>query len=52
MSEQANRAPAGPEPEPARQPYTPPRLVRDGTVEDLTRGTLNTGAGDPSVGIP
>jgi hypothetical protein len=38
MSEQPDREPVGTEQEPARQPYSPPRLVRHGTIDDLTRG--------------
>lgn len=38
--------PAAPAPEPVskpggRKPYTPPRLIRHGNVERLTRGTLS-----------
>jgi hypothetical protein len=40
MSERPTRVRDGDEREPApgREPYTPPRLVRHGTIEDLTRG--------------
>lgn len=52
MSEQPTRAREGDEREPApdREPYTPPRLVRHGTLEDLTRGTIGNTVTDGSSG--
>jgi hypothetical protein len=35
---------------PGREPYTPPRLVRHGTIEDLTRGTIGITVTDGSSG--
>jgi hypothetical protein len=53
MSEKPDREPIDTEQEPARQPYTPPQLVRYGTVVDLTRGVVQSLAGDAaSLNIP
>jgi hypothetical protein len=52
MSEQTNPKPVAPEQEPARQPYTPPRLVRYGTVAAVTQGTRAAVVGDPSSNPP
>jgi hypothetical protein len=53
MSEQPDREPAGTEQGSAREPYTPPRLVRHGTVEDLTGGGPSLLPGDGvSTGVP
>jgi hypothetical protein len=43
MGEQTNPKPVALEQEPARQPYTQPRLVRHGTIADLTAGGLPVG---------
>lgn len=52
MSEQPNRELDGEEQKPVREPYTPPRLVRHGTVGDLTRGLGGVLAGDMVSAIP
>jgi hypothetical protein len=46
MSEQPERGPDREAPEPSREPYAPPRLVRHGTIEDVTRGQQGLAAGD------
>jgi hypothetical protein len=46
MSEQLDREPVGTEQDPAGEPYSPPRLVRHGTVEDLTAGGPSPLLGD------
>ena len=46
MHEQTSLEPDGEEQKPVREPYAPPRLVRHGTVEDLTRGVQSIVIGD------
>ena len=46
MSEQPKRELDRDASEPPREPYAPPRLVRHGTIEDLTRGQQGPAAGD------
>jgi hypothetical protein len=46
MSEQTDRDPVGTEQGSPREPYAPPRVVRHGTVEDLTRGIQSVLPGD------
>ena len=46
MREQPNRELDGEEQKPVREPYAPPRLVRHGTVEDLTEGFRRIVIGD------
>jgi hypothetical protein len=52
MSQQTNPTPVAPEQEPARQPYTPPRLVRYGTVAAVTQGRVSVLPGDGISAIP
>jgi hypothetical protein len=37
--------------EPGREPYTPPRLDRHGTIEALTRGAAGLTVIDPNSGL-
>jgi hypothetical protein len=39
------------EPAPGREPYTPPRLDRHGTIEALTRGVIGQTLSDANSGI-
>jgi hypothetical protein len=43
MSEHFERDRNCGEPQPTKEPYAPPRLVRHGTIDDLTRGGLPVG---------
>jgi hypothetical protein len=52
MSEQPDREPVDTEQGSAPEPYTPPLLVRHGTVEDLTGGTQSILPGDGISAIP
>ena len=52
MSELLDRPLDGTEQELPREPYSPPRLVRHGTIEDLTRGNIPAAVGDPSSLAP
>ena len=52
MTEQPERELDRDAPEPPREPYAPTRLVRHGTIEDLTRGPQGLAAGDQASTIP
>jgi hypothetical protein len=38
------------QPEPDREPYASPKLVRHGTIEELTRGTIGLTVTDGASG--
>jgi hypothetical protein len=52
MAEQTEPIEQRAEPPAERETYTPPRLVRHGTVEDLTQGVQGVSGGDQSSIIP
>jgi hypothetical protein len=51
MSEQPEREVDHDQPEPVREAYTPPRLARHGTIEDLTHGAQGPIQGDQASGL-
>jgi hypothetical protein len=52
MAEETKPIEQRPEPSVRRDAYTPPSLVRHGTVEDLTQGATGTLGGDQTSIIP
>jgi hypothetical protein len=51
MAEETKPIDQYPQPPAERAAYTPPRLVRHGTVEELTQGTQGTTGSDVSSTI-